>query len=144
MPNQNSTIVLTFDDKPKKWRLVSGLCKISINEWYAGMHWTVRKKIKDAFEIDILSQIAEQKANYDILLNMIKSGGLAVKYLFYFKSRPLDASNCVAMVKIIEDVLLQGNDNYKTVSSIGISSCKAKLNMVEISFECDQYYGINQ
>lgn len=137
--NKKHFIALEFDDKPKKWNLAKGLCKISLNEWYAGMHWTVRKKIKDTFEKDILSQIAGQQEDYETLQDMIKRGGLKVSYVFYFKTRPLDCSNCVAMIKIIEDVLLKGDDSYKTVSSIEIASCKAgkKLNKnrVEIFFE---------
>ena len=141
MTSQNSTIILSFDDKPKKWGLVKSLCKISLNEWYSGMHWTARKKIKDTFERDILSQIASQQEDYETLQNMIQKGGLRASYVFYFKTRPLDCSNCVAMVKIIEDVLLKGDDGYKIVSSIEIASYKAikKLdkNQVEIFFDYD-------
>ena len=54
-----------------------------------------------------------------------------VEYTFNFKTRPLDASNCVAMVKLIEDVIFE-DDNYKIVESINIKSRKAKFDSVEI------------
>ena len=40
-------------------------------------------------------------------------------------------SNCVAMVKLIEDVIFE-DDNYKIVESINIKSRKAKFDSVEI------------
>ena len=40
-------------------------------------------------------------------------------------------SNCVAMVKLIEDVIFE-DDNYKIVESITIKSRKAKFDNVEI------------
>ena len=51
--------------------------------------------------------------------------------LLTLKHDPLDASNCVAMVKLIEDVIFE-DDNYKIVESINIKSRKAKFDNVEI------------
>jgi hypothetical protein len=54
-----------------------------------------------------------------------------VDYNFGFSKRPLDASNAIAMVKMIEDVLFE-SDSYKTVKRISISSNKSKEDYVHI------------
>ena len=50
-----------------------------------------------------------------------------------FAARPLDASNCIAMVKLIEDCIFV-DDSYKIVTQISVTSRKAKdkINMVTI------------
>jgi len=98
------------------------LPKISLNKWYAGAHWSKRKQIKDTYKLLIKNQFKEVFPK-DNIYN--------VTYTFYFKSRPLDTTNCVAMVKLIEDVIFE-DDNYKTIPSITILSKKAKSDYVEI------------
>jgi len=96
---------------------LNGLPKISLNKWYSGEHWTNRKKIKDQYKLIIKSQFK------DVLS---KEGQYEVDYMFCFKSRPLDASNCVAMVKLIEDIIFE-DDRYNIVMKINISSMKVTL-----------------
>jgi hypothetical protein len=100
-----------------------GLPKISLNEWYAGNHWTKRKAIKDKYYWIIKSQFK------DVLS---KSNKYQVDYTFYFKLKPLDASNCIAMVKMIEDIIFE-DDNYKIVEQITISSKKGMEDIVIIN-----------
>lgn len=102
-----------------------GLPKISLNKWYAGTHWTKRKKMKDQYVTFIQSQFNKV---------LPKVNAYSVKYDFTFKSRPLDASNCVAMVKMIEDVIFE-NDGYNVIKNISISSSKGKEDFVIISIE---------
>ena len=102
---------------------LTDLPKISLNAWYSSQHWTKRKKMKDKYKLIIKSQfkpILPKDKTYD------------VDYTFNFKTRPLDASNCVAMVKLIEDVIFQ-DDNYKIVNSINIKSRKSTADSVLIS-----------
>ena len=95
---------------------LEGLPKVSLNKWYAGTHWTSRKKLKDTYTLIIKSQFK------DVLS---KEKQYEVKYDFNFNKRPLDASNCVAMVKMIEDVIFE-DDSYKIVKKIIITSNKSK------------------
>ena len=96
------------------------LPKVSLNQWYAGNHWTKRKKMKDTYKILVKSQfkhVFSKDKKYD------------VSYDFNFIKRPLDASNCVSMVKMIEDILFEG-DGYKTVKKISITSNKHSSDIV--------------
>ncbi len=102
--------------------ILTDLPKLSLNKWYSGVHWTKRKKIKDQYKLIIKSQFKEV---------LSKDNSYSVTYLFNFKTRPLDASNCVAMVKLIEDVIFE-DDNYKIVNSITIKSRKSNIENVEI------------
>ena len=102
--------------------LLKDLPKISLNKWYAGMHWTKRKKMKDNYTQIVNSQF------YKVLS---KDKTYQVEYHFTFKSRPLDASNCVAMVKMIEDIIFE-TDSYKVVTSLVITSRKGNSDIVEI------------
>jgi len=101
------------------------LPKISLNKWYAGMHWTKRKKMKDSYTQIVRSQFKEV---------LPKDKTYSVEYHFTFKSRPLDASNCVAMVKMVEDVIFE-DDSYKIISSILISSGKGSRDTLEINIK---------
>ena len=105
--------------------ILKDLEKLSLNKWYSGNHWTKRKKIKDRYKLIIKSQFKQV---------LSKENSYSVTYLFNFKTRPLDASNCVAMVKLIEDVIFE-DDNYKIVNSITIKSRKSKQDSVEIKIE---------
>ena len=102
--------------------ILKDLPKISLNKWYAGMHWTKRKKIKDNYTQIVRSQFAS-------LLS--RDNTYKVEYHFTFKSRPLDASNCVAMVKMIEDIIFE-TDSYKVVTEIVITSSKGLEDKVVI------------
>ena len=98
------------------------LPKISLNEWYAGKHWSKRVKIKNRYKFLVKSQF---KGVFR------KDNTYEVSYTFNFKTRPLDASNCVAMVKMIEDIIFE-DDSYKIVHKISIRSRKSTKNSVII------------
>jgi hypothetical protein len=98
------------------------LPKISLNKYYAGMHWSKRNSIKDKYHRLIPT------------LNDIKFP-IRVHYVFIFKNNPLDASNCVGMLKMIEDVLFDKNDGYNKICIGGIVSKKGPEDKVEILIE---------
>ena len=102
--------------------ILKDLPKVSLNKWYAGMHWTKRKKIKDNYTLIVKSQFNK---------TLPKTNTYNTEYHFTFKSRALDASNCVAMVKMIEDIIFE-NDSYKIVKSILITSDKGLEDSVKI------------
>jgi uncharacterized protein YqgV (UPF0045/DUF77 family) len=105
--------------------ILKDLPKISLNKWYSGIHWTKRKKIKDTYTLLVKSQFKKV---------LPKSNTYKVAYNFTFKNRALDASNCVAMVKMIEDIIFE-NDSYKIVKSILITSQKGAEDSVEIKID---------
>ena len=96
---------------------INNLPKISLNKWYAGTHWTARKKIKDTYK--------------KLIKHKVEDGEYDVEYTFYFKSRPLDATNTIAMAKMIEDIIFK-NDSYKKIKSVTLKSRKSKNDYVEI------------
>ena len=102
--------------------ILKDLPKVSLNVWYSSKHWSFRKKLKDNYTLIVKSQFKDvlpASESYD------------TEYHFTFKSRPLDASNCVAMVKLIEDIVFE-NDGYKIIKSILVTSSKGAEDMVEI------------
>lgn len=95
----------------------------SLNSWYAGCHWTKRKKLADFWHSKIAllsSQLRPVKSPVELSMD------------FWFgKSRlPYDASNCAAAFKLIEDGLVKAgilpSDDHKTIKSISISVKKTK------------------
>jgi len=102
--------------------ILKDLPKVSLNVWYSSKHWSFRKKLKDNYTLIVKSQFKDvlpASESYD------------TEYHFTFKSRPLDASNCVAMTKMIEDIIFE-SDGYKVIKSILITSSKGADDMVEI------------
>ena len=100
------------------------LPKTSLNKFYSGGHWIIRKKIKDNFKLVIKSQYTNV---------FPKDQQYKVRYDFEFKSRPLDVSNCVGgMVKIIEDTIFE-DDSPKTILEITSTSRKGKYDLVYIT-----------
>ena len=102
--------------------ILKDLPKVSLNVWYSSKHWSFRKKLKDNYTLLVKSQFK------DVLP---ASNSYDTEYHFTFKSRPLDASNCVAMVKMIEDIIFE-SDGYKVIKSILITSSKGAEDIVEI------------
>ena len=102
--------------------ILKDLPKVSLNVWYSSKHWSFRKKLKDNYTLIVKSQFK------DVLP---ASNSYDTEYHFSFKSRPLDASNCVAMVKLIEDIVFE-NDGYKIIKSILVTSNKGAEDFVEI------------
>jgi len=102
--------------------ILKDLPKVSLNVWYSSKHWSFRKKLKDNYTLLVKSQFKEV---------LPASNSYDTEYHFTFKSRPLDASNCVAMVKLIEDIVFE-NDGYKIIKSILVTSNKGAEDFVEI------------
>ena len=102
--------------------ILKDLPKVSLNVWYSSKHWSFRKKLKDNYTLLVKSQFKEV---------LPASNSYDTEYHFTFKSRPLDASNCVAMVKMIEDIIFE-SDGYKVIKSILITSSKGDQDQVEI------------
>ena len=99
------------------------LTKVSLNKWYSGEHWSKRKRLKDEYKTMVTNQFNGV---------LIASNTYEVDYVFEFKSRPLDASNCVAMLKLIEDIIFE-DDSYKIIKKISISSIKGVEDIVIIN-----------
>ena len=102
--------------------ILKGLPKISLNDWYSGNHWTKRKKIKDIYILVIKSQFKHVFSRENVY---------HVHYEFGYKTRPLDATNCVAMLKMIEDIIFE-DDSYKIIPYISINVKKSNSNYVRI------------
>ena len=111
--------------KELKRLMINDLPKVSLNSWYAGQHWSKRVKIKNAFKL-ILRRYKQFPKDHKYKCD----------YRFTFKRNALDASNCVAMVKIIEDILFE-DDKWDIVTSISISSKKGKTDSMELIIEIE-------
>lgn len=69
--------------------------KISTNKFYAGLHWSKRKEVKDGF-LDLAGSFCRG-------IPKIESYPVEIEYKFFFRSRPLDSLNTSIMAKILED-----------------------------------------
>lgn len=69
--------------------------KVSTNKFYAGIHWTKRKEIKDGI-ISIARGFCRP-------ILQVKSYPVQIEYRFFFSSRSLDTLNTAVMAKIFED-----------------------------------------
>jgi hypothetical protein len=96
---------------------------VSLNLWYSGGFWGKRSQKKKDYIWLIRSQL---KIKYPF-----PKGKYETAYTFFFKANPLDASNCVAMLKMIEDVLFE-NDAYNFIDITGIRSRKGESDYVII------------
>jgi len=101
--------------------------KISTNSIYAGVHWTKRKAFKDLMLLSTHNQFkASAKHNCRVSLS----------FLFTFKSRPLDSSNCSYMAKVIEDCMVHygilKDDTIKSVKSVTFESQKGDRDECEV------------
>ena len=96
--------------------------KVSFNDFYEGGSWkfrhSVKKKYKKAFQEFHHRVSSDSKYNVD--------------YEFSFKSRPLDSTNTMAMVKMIEDIIFE-KDNYKIVRRVSTVSNKGEKDFVKIT-----------
>ena len=70
--------------------------KLSLNKWYAGTHWSKRRKMADEFHW----VVAAMRKECDLKPRLFP---VRMTYKFYFQGRALDTSNCAAMVKLLED-----------------------------------------
>jgi hypothetical protein len=105
--------------------ILRDLPKISLNKWYASEHWSKRKRLKDNYKLIVKSQFKDV---------FKKDKQYEVEYSFFFKSRPLDASNCIAMVKMIEDIIFE-DDKWDIVLNLKISSHRSKSDYVWIDVD---------
>ncbi len=74
----------------------------SLNTWYAGQHWSKRKKIADAFHRAIFVVCKQEKikpiTQYPVKITTRS---------FYKQKRKLDTVNCVTNNKLAEDGLVR-------------------------------------
>lgn len=103
--------------------ILEDLPKHSLNEIYAGKHWTKRNAIKNAYKLIIKSQY-KHTFKSDSIYN--------VSYEFNFKSKPLDTSNTVYMLKMIEDIIFE-DDTYKIIPELSIKSIKSDKDFIRIT-----------
>jgi len=102
---------------------LTGLRKISLNDWYSQKsHWSKRKQIKDLYFWVIKSQFKHV---------FPKDGKYIVSYEFFYRVRPLDASNTIAQVKLVEDIIFE-DDRWDIIEKIEISSRKADKDYIRI------------
>jgi hypothetical protein len=107
---QPDEVVLTFE-----------LPKVSLNMFYAGIHWSDRKRIKDNYTW-LVRAATKQTFNCPC----------KVTYDFEFKANALDVSNCVGMIKMLEDCLFK-DDGVKIVKEITIRSRKSTRNLTTVT-----------
>jgi hypothetical protein len=101
--------------------------KISGNSIYAGMHWSKRKKLADLYHTYMMPYRK----------NIVKDYPVDISYIFTFKSKPLDTSNCFLMLKFLEDGMVKNgiitNDSPEYVQSTTVYSQKGERDEVEIT-----------
>ena len=99
--------------------------KITTNKIYSGIHWTKRKKHKDAYRNSIF------------VSQPVKTFPVDIVYDFYFTKNALDTTNTSYMAKLIEDCLVKKgvlpDDCIKYVSSSKLYSQKGTDNVCIIS-----------
>lgn len=107
--------------------VLENLPKVSTNKIYAGMHWKARKTLKDQFlwlTLNAMKKMTPQAGKVDL------------EFVFYFKSRPLDSSNCAFAAKMLEDCLVHHGvlkgDSIDYVRKISYQSCIGKYDFCEI------------
>lgn len=105
--------------------VLKDLPKHSLNQIYAGKHWTKRKKDKDLYKLLIKNQFKGVLSDEKVY---------SVSYLFEFRVKPLDTSNCVYMLKMIEDIIFK-DDTYKIIPELKIKSVKGLEDKVTIKIE---------
>ena len=104
---------------------LNNLEKVSLNQWYSGKHWTSRQKTKKLYTLQVKSQCKRVFS---------KDERYIVSYAFEFKKNPLDASNTIAMVKMIEDILFE-DDKWDIIDIGSITSRKGKEDKVTITID---------
>ena len=100
-----------------------GDLKVSLNQYYSGMHWTKRNKLKDKY--------VEWFSNFKSAFQPVKRQ-CEIQFDFYFTSHPLDPDNTVIMAKMITDCMVKSgilaNDTRKYIGKVSYSSNKTKEN----------------
>lgn len=98
--------------------------KMSTNKIYAGTFYRNRVEDKTAYYFEVRRAIHANKIKaFDTSIPVTLS------FSFIFKKRPLDASNCSYMGKMIEDALVKNgilaDDSSRIVSEVRYSSVKS-------------------
>jgi hypothetical protein len=101
--------------------------KVSLNAAYAGMHWTKRNALKDLYAMSLIQFRGKFKGvEYP----------LDASYIFRFKGKQLDVSNCALMIKLLEDSLkfngIIADDDPKHIQSIDVIVQEGDKDEVEI------------
>ena len=105
--------------------ILRDLPKHSLNEIYAGISFWKRKQHKDTFKLLVKSQFKHV---------FTKDKRYIVSYLFEWSKHPLDTSNCVYMLKMIEDIIFE-DDNYKIIPELNIRSVKSSTDQIIIKIQ---------
>lgn len=75
---------------------------VSLNKWYAGTHWTQRKKLAKEWHETIYWTVKE------LGISKVKHYPLTIRIKCYFKSKRLiDLSNTCTALKLVEDSLVK-------------------------------------
>jgi len=100
--------------------------KVSTNKIYAGTHWAQRKKIADLYHMSLIEHKGHKVTEYPV----------EITYIFRFKTKPLDSTNCMFMAKCLEDGLIKNgiieDDSYQHVSFTGAYTQKGTSDEVTI------------
>ncbi len=101
--------------------------KISTNPYYR-LYWRKKHEVNNLY----YNYFIDKKYKID-------KYPVEITYRFTFKSRPLDSTNCSAMVKMIEDALIKNgtlkDDSPKYVKGTHIYSEKGERDDVEITIK---------
>jgi len=106
--------------------------KVSLNNFYASRHWSLRQKIVDMYHEAVFFSVKQQK------IRPVKQYPVFITYAFTLKGRLLDASNCP--VKLIEDGLVTSgiliDDSPRYVKGYSVLSVeKGKENVVTVDIQ---------
>ena len=104
--------------------ILRNLPKISMNKIYAGVHWTKRKQLKDAFYLVIKSQfktVFPKTDRYTVSYEIVSKKGI-----------PCDATNLGYIIKIIEDTIFE-DDSWDIITQVCMSSRKGDDDYVKVT-----------
>lgn len=100
--------------------------KVSANAIYAGQHWRKRQKLAELYHASLIEFRNKRVVGYPV----------DITYIFRFKGKLLDASNCSYSAKLLEDGLRKWkiieDDTPEFVQSVTLMSLKGKSDEVEI------------
>ena len=107
--------------------IIDSKFKVSTNTIYSGCHWRKRQLIAEYYHYLVLNDCKQLK-QVDHRVN--------IEFIFYWKWRTLDSSNCTFIAKCIEDWLrkwwLLKDDSINYVWKFSCESKKWIENKVEI------------
>lgn len=89
---------MTHQTQPEiNYRVPITQLKASTNKIYAGIHWSVRKQLKDS--------VLSYAAGFCRPIQKVRSYPVEIRYRFIFASRALDTLNTAYLAKMFEDAL---------------------------------------